>query len=69
MSDRRPAPNPSALRNAFAGRARGEVDFVFTVATACGMKWEEAVNEYKRALVAAVTAAMERIARAREARR
>jgi len=69
MSGRkREEPDIDALRAAFAGRTRGEVDVVFAIASATGVKYEDAVNEYKRAFAAAIAAAMERIAKARERR-
>src|SRR5262249_16533738 len=65
---KREEPDIAALPEAFPGRTRGEVDVVFAIASATGVKYEDAVNEYKRAFVAAIAAAMERIAKARERR-
>jgi hypothetical protein len=66
----KPAPAiPAPMREAFAARARGEVDFIFTVARVIeGVRWDDALAAFVDTLKTEGAAALARIAAARERR-
>lgn len=60
---------PLPLVEAFGGRTRGEIDFIFTIASMTGARYEAALAAYLAALKDAADTALKRIAAARDRRR
>jgi hypothetical protein len=52
-----------------AARARGEVDFVATIASVCTARWEDAFATYLKLFKREADATLQRVAMARDRRR
>jgi len=57
----RQPPRPTLLREAFQARTKGEIDVITSLASACGIQWEEAIGVYIGELKKSADALFDRI--------